>query len=262
MTFYSQFEEDQILARVFPDKTGLCVEVGANDGEHGSTTLYFEQHGWHCVLVEPNPFLCRLLRERRPTARLFECGAADHEGAAILNIAEGAAHADGVSVIGDPVSAERRISTFGFQSRPVEVSLRTLDSIFAEAALQRPIDFMSIDVEGLELAVLKGCDLSRWAPRILIIEDNSNFRDHTLRDYLAARDYVPIRRTGVNDWYVRTSDPLVNDDSLAAYAAAKRTARLKECWGLVKRGAARIPGVLFLRQALRRRIRESDRPCS
>jgi FkbM family methyltransferase len=262
MAFYSQFEEDQILAGIFSGSSGLCVEVGANDGEHGSTTLYFEQQGWRCILVEPNPDLCQLLRKRRPTAQLFECGAADHEGTAILNIAEGAAHADGVSAIGDPVSAQRRISTFGFQSRPVEVSLRTLDSIFTEAELQRPIDFMSIDVEGLELAVLKGCDLSRWAPRILIIEDNSNFRDHTLRDYMAAKGYVPMRRTGVNDWYVQTGDPLANDNSLAAYAAAERAARLKERWRVVKRGAARIPGVMFLRQALRHRMSEPDRPCS
>jgi hypothetical protein len=58
-TFHSQFGEDQILARLFADtKVGTCVDVGAHDGIQLSNSYYFEQIGWHCVLVEPAPHLC------------------------------------------------------------------------------------------------------------------------------------------------------------------------------------------------------------
>ena len=44
--YYSQFGEDRLLAEIFHDKArGQCVEVGANDGFHGSTSLYFEKLG-------------------------------------------------------------------------------------------------------------------------------------------------------------------------------------------------------------------------
>ena len=56
--FHSQFDEDRILNGIFAGKSpGICVEVGANDGVHGSNTLFFEKLGWQCVLIEPNPML-------------------------------------------------------------------------------------------------------------------------------------------------------------------------------------------------------------
>jgi len=69
--YYSQFGEDRLLDKLFEGRRrGVCVEVGANNGVDGSTTLYFEEIGWDCILVEPNPALCREVRARLK-ARLF-----------------------------------------------------------------------------------------------------------------------------------------------------------------------------------------------
>ena len=69
--YYSQFGEDRILDRLFRGKRkGFCVEVGANNGVDGSTTLHFEELGWDCILVEPNPTLCRELRAHVSTRRI------------------------------------------------------------------------------------------------------------------------------------------------------------------------------------------------
>ena len=51
----------------------------------------------------------------------------------------------------------------------------TLDEILAGA--REPMDFVSIDVEGSELDVLGGFDLERFAPQVLIIEDNFACRE-------------------------------------------------------------------------------------
>ena len=64
--YYSQFGEDEILEWLFADRaTGVAVEVGANDGVHGSTTLTFEKKGWQCILVEPTPQLVEAIRASR-----------------------------------------------------------------------------------------------------------------------------------------------------------------------------------------------------
>lgn len=218
--YYSQFDEDRQIAEIFPlGEPHLCVEVGANDGIRGSTTMFFEQHGWRCVLVEPNPDLCAELRRTRPDALLFECGAGAAAGSATLYIAEGADRADGVSTMADERTALDHIAGFGFAARPVEVAVRTLDDILASAARPEPLAFVSIDVEGLEEEVLRGFDLQRWRPRIVLVEDNSNGQDRTIRDHLAQRDYVPFHRTGVNDWYAH------RDDDLAADGARRHRAR-------------------------------------
>jgi len=55
-------------------------------------------------------------------------------------------------------------------SQVIEVSATTLSSIVKKHNIQK-IDFMSLDVEGYELEVLKGIDLnSSWAPNIFLIE--------------------------------------------------------------------------------------------
>jgi len=84
----------------------------------------------------------------------------------------------------------------------IEVSVRTLDDILAE--VNAPfIDLVSIDVEGHELDVLDGFNLSHWRPRLILIEDLL-LRTRLHRE-LVRRDYRWIRRTGINNWYVPRS---------------------------------------------------------
>lgn len=201
MKYFSQFGEDRILAKYFAGKKdGVCVEIGANDGINDSTTFYFEKLGWTCLLVEPNPALCEKIRSSR-TATLVECAASDRSGQASLFIAQGAPRAHGVSTIHGGEAAKKKIQSYGFSSREVNVVTKTLDEILMACRFPSEIDFISIDVEGHELAVLQGLSLDRWKPKILLIEDNSNFEDQSVRKYLKSHRYVPFLRTGVNDWY-------------------------------------------------------------
>lgn len=226
--YVSQFGEDRVLSWVFRRKPrGRCVEVGANDGQNDSTTLLLERKGWDCVLVEPNPELCSLIRQVR-RARVFECAASSQVGTAVLNIAVGPGRAHGVSSVGEDDATRSRIAGFGFDARQVTVQTRTLDDLLQEAEFFAPIDFVSIDVEGHELEVLKGFDMARWRPRLMLMEDNSNHEDLAVPEYLREQGYVQLARTGVNDWYAHASDSLVRNSALrfalgavAKYAAAR-----------------------------------------
>lgn len=243
--YYSQFGEDRILDKLFGGKsTGSCVEVGANDGVNDSTTFYFEQRGWRCILIEPNPDLCRAIASTR-TARLFPCAASDAEGVATLHVAEGAGRAHGVSGLGSAEESHRRITGYGFAVRPIEVRTRPLDAVLAEAGLQEgQIDFISIDVEGHELQVLKGLSIDRWKPAVLIAEDNSRFQDLSVVRHLRSFGYVPFKRTGVNDWFAHQSNTrLVSRVGRLSWHFAALNA-------LARARLRKIPGLLALRSAL------------
>lgn len=209
--YYSQFGEDRILSEIFRGTgRGTCVEVGANDGITDSVTFFFEKIGWHCILIEPNPELCRLIRANRK-ATLHECAASDRAGFTTLYIAEGADRAHGVSTICATEEAKSKIKAYGFTTRPVEVITRELDDILAESNIEHGIDFISIDVEGHEYEVLKGFSLQRWAPKIIVIEDNSNHANPLVRNYLKRHGYISFKRTGVNDWFAtRTQGDLLS----------------------------------------------------
>ena len=209
--FYSQFGEDKILFEIFQKKTsGVCVEVGANNGVDDSTSLFFEKIGWQCILVEPNPSLCREIRAARK-ALTYECAASNRNGIVTLYIAEGAQRSDGLSTISVNKDVHDKIKSHGFLTRAVQVRTMTLDEILTDAQINDDIDFISIDVEGHEHEVLEGFSLERWKPIIILMEDNSNFENDIVQNYLKKFGYVRFFRTGVNDWYAhQTNKRLVN----------------------------------------------------
>jgi hypothetical protein len=84
--------------------------------------------------------------------------------------------------------------------RVIDVPVRTLDDILAEAGAPEGFDFLSIDVEGHELDVLSGFDIGRWRPRLILLEDHvADLSKHT---YLTGAGYRIARRYENNGWYV------------------------------------------------------------
>lgn len=84
-------------------------------------------------------------------------------------------------------------------SRTETVEVRTLDDILEEVRLPH-VDFVSIDVEGLQLNVLRGFNLQKHRPRLLLVEDH--LHDLQTHRYLTAKNYQLVKRTARNNWYV------------------------------------------------------------
>jgi len=170
---------------------GFFVEVGANDPERYSQSFHLERMGWRGIVVEPQPDLADRLRQRRK-ASVFAvaCSAPENSGKHMtLYLAGGHSSFD-------PALKVHTVKPAG----AIEVPLRTLDEILAEAKAPNPIDFVSIDVEGHEVDVLRGFDLARWRPRLVLLEDHVLSR--RLHHVMEERGYRWVRRTDINSWYV------------------------------------------------------------
>ncbi|HXR48088.1 MAG TPA: FkbM family methyltransferase [Candidatus Limnocylindrales bacterium] len=191
MDSYSQSGEDLLLWEYFGAKTnGFFVEAGANHPTKLSQTWLFELHGWEGILVEPIAKNCELLRQHRPRSQVFQCalGAPEQRGRAQLSVAAGDDALSGLQA-NDGVVVDRM----------EEVEVRTLDEILVEAGNPK-LDFVSIDVEGMELQVLRGFDLMRHRPAMLLIEDH--LEDLLVHRHLVRHGYRVVKRTGENNWYV------------------------------------------------------------
>lgn len=211
VSYFSQFREDRILEKIFPGKdTGTCVEVGAHDGITGSNTYYFERKGWNCVLVEPVPDACERIRQFR-TGLVFNCAASSGSGEATFHVADSV---ESWSALDLTESQKEFIRSGKAAIREIRVIKRTLDDMLTEAGISA-IDFVSIDVEGHELDVLKGFSLDRFRPKIIIVEDNSHIAEGNVRGFLEGKGYKNFFRTGVNDWYARENDPILGPESIA-----------------------------------------------
>jgi FkbM family methyltransferase len=216
--FHGQFGEDRILAEIFAGRAeGYCVEVGAADGRSGSATYLFEQKGWHCLLIEPIPACVEEIRKHRACA-VVNCAASSREGEATFVIAENVEQMSTLDRSSDHLDWIRRA---GGVVNEITVRTATLDSLLSEAGFPE-IQFVTIDVEGHEGAVLEGFTLETYRPRIVIIEDNTVNGDKAVAGYMADGGYVHFRRTGVNEWYAHRSDSeLIRPEEIKRFERAK-----------------------------------------
>ena len=189
----SETEEKQLVLKFFQNRcAGIFVEVGANDPVNSSQTWLLEQNGWSGVLVEPLSTLCEKLRAQRKNSQVFQvaCSSPDQEGEAELHVGADPGH----STL-EAVKASAGTSFAGIE----RVKITTLDKVLQAAVVLR-IDFLSIDVEGHEIAVLRGLDFLKYRPTLILIEDG--LQDLSRHRFLTARGYKVVKRTHLNNWYV------------------------------------------------------------
>lgn len=187
-------EIEEFLAPLLPGR-GFFVEAGANDGIWQSNTYILERRGWAGLLVEPIPELHRRCRRNRRRSRVVNCAlvAEGHEAhtvpmvyAGLMSIvagAQGSAEEDDRHV----ASGER---TQALSRYSVEVPARTLSAVLDEAGAP-PVDLLSLDVEGFELEALRGLDLGRHRPALILVEAHDAERAAAIEEHLAPA-YEPI----------------------------------------------------------------------
>jgi hypothetical protein len=116
---------------------------------------------------------------------------------------------NGLSTV-EPDVAKRHESD-GKTVERFEIEFRTLDSIVEAGHPNQPIDFVSIDVEGHELQVLQGFDLSRWRPKVLLVEATEPYTTRLNCSHWEGRILESgYRRTlfdGINLFFVREDLP-------------------------------------------------------
>ena len=195
----SQFNEDLVIKNQFPEGfIGTCVDVGAANGVD-SNTYSFELAGWRAVCIEPNKALFNICKENRKLSLNYAVGETnlDNVDFNIITLAGGNEQAcSGLEV--DKRLLEQH-QCYGPSHRVVKIDVRTLNTILTDLNIEK-VDFVSIDTEGTELDVLKGFNLLKYKPRVMVIENN--FNEPKIEEYLLEYKYKKFLREHVNDFYI------------------------------------------------------------
>lgn len=153
----SQFGEDVFVARFFAGSpAGTWLDVGAFHPRIASNTARLRRRGWTGINVDADPVKMRLFRWFRASER--------NVCAAVAGPAAG--HA---------LLRRRARSSYGSMDRvettagPGGLPTRTVAEVLAETDPER-VDFVSIDVEGLEDEVLAGFPFDRYTPELFCVE--------------------------------------------------------------------------------------------
>lgn len=205
---YAQNGEDVVLSRALRpwENKGFWVDCGAGHPKFDSVTKLFSQFGWTGINIEPLDDEFILLRQDRPEDENIRCLLGAQEG--VGAIYAGPAENRGSSTT-DPQLVDRYATEFGQTFQKFEVPVHRLDAILREKV--RPtIDFLKIDVEGAEEAVLRGMDLQEFHPRILIIEatrpNSTDLSYATWEPLVLDSGYLFAFFDGLNRYYVNKND--------------------------------------------------------
>ena len=211
MPHYGQCAEDLVadaLVRAIARRTALdlgtqrYLEIGGNHPIAASATyLLHKRYGMSGVIVEANPALLDALTKVRPQDRVVH-GAVQTEDVATVALSVASA---------DELSSLDRSFVLGWpdksvhEERLVDVpALRINDVIASYLDGAAPI-FMSIDIEGLDLAVLQDLDFDRYRPAVIQAEPSDHHLPENSRhmaEFMESMGYVLAASTEWNLFFV------------------------------------------------------------
>lgn len=207
MISYAQNFEDVLLNRLFPpDYRGFYVDVGASHPTTGSVTAHFYYNrGWCGVNVEPSCSYEHLVRGRPRDVNL-QLAISNQPGSATFHEFP---EAPGLSSFRQDI-ADISIARLGLRCVRRPVAVATLAQVCRDH-VRRPIDFLSIDVEGHERAVLEGADFREFRPRVVVIEATRPHGGESLHgdweELILTAGYRFAFFDGLNRYYVRQEEP-------------------------------------------------------
>jgi len=204
-TYHAQHGEDLLIQRAIGStaKYFYYVEVGMIDGLRFSNTAALERQGWTGLCVEAHPDYVEQVRQNRPNSTVIHAAASDACGDALTFYADPRGDLS-TAVKPDVEKLKEEFGDWVWGFEEIQVPMRTLDDMLREADAPMGMEVVSIDVEGYELQVLRGFDLNRWQPRLIVLETDKDGGSDTVFKHLAEHGYTPARSFGVNTVFTRT----------------------------------------------------------
>jgi len=190
---YSQEGEDLILKRLFANKEkGFYVDIGAHHPYRFSNTYLFYLNGWSGINIDAMPGSMAKFKRSRPKDINIEVPILLNEG----QMTYYQFNEPALNGFSDTLSNDRNQNTKYKLIKKTELYGYPLSYILEKYFPSQisQIDFMSIDVEGLDLEVLKSNNWDKYRPNVLLVELLNSSLDSINSDeiyqFLLEKNYV------------------------------------------------------------------------
>lgn len=178
---YSQREEEIVILNYFEGFTGHLLSLGENDGITFSNALALIERGWSADLVEP----CGPVFEKLTNLHSKNFGVWIHNVAVGSNngrqkfyesgsLINGHDYALVSTLLESETERWKKVNAPGqheVQYRETEVNVVDFRTLL-HTTQQKNFDFITMDIEGMELEVLRQMDFSNLGCKMICVEYN------------------------------------------------------------------------------------------
>ncbi len=189
----SQYNEHEHILKHFQGRVGSFIDVGAYDGKTYSNTRYLMELGWTGICVEPNPMVFPYLMENTkqfPKVKLVQAAISSSPGLRKLWACQ-----DCYSTFDGDFMRKVARNNDALAFKEIFVS-----SIRWQDLEVRGADFVNIDVEGMNLEVLKAMTIDA---EMICIEMDPPYDRREILEILYNRGYLKCIEIGGNLLCVR-----------------------------------------------------------
>jgi FkbM family methyltransferase len=205
----SQAGEDQLVRYLFYSCLGIdkpsYLDIGANHPFECNNSYFFYARGSKGVCMEPDPSFYSLLKKYRKRDTVLQAGVG-LQTSAEANLYVFPGKCAGWNTF-SPEEAAIRVKESGINyTQVIKTPLININEVIATYFEKTP-NFISLDVEGLDLQILKSLDFERHKPEVICVESitfsvsNQETKISEIADFMQSKGYFAFGDTHVNTIY-------------------------------------------------------------
>ena len=193
ISFSRSGDDIQLMKLINNSSPGVYVDIGSWHPIKASNTYYFYLRNWKGICIDPNPELASSFNKTRPKDIFINAG-----------IGKSNAKLDYFMFEESSMNtfSKEFIQRNNLQSKiikEIQVPIFSLKDVLDNIIKENDrIDFFDIDVEGLDLEVLKTNDWEKYRPKVIIIESDISIKNDINSEivkYLEVQNYRLIGKS-------------------------------------------------------------------
>lgn len=209
---FSLEAEDLLVDNIFSNvlklfRPGFYLDIGAAHPIKYSNTYFFYKLGWNGICVEPNPDFQALYKDYRPHDTVINAGISGSDSGILTYHKFEHPYLNGFydqDVIDWHVKSNGQTYLGSTEIQCISIGE------FLKNNVNRPVDFLNIDVETLDVEILSAWDWDACKPLLICAEiHTSSLKDVVESDVakiLGAAGYTPVSRGWLSTIFVRDNE--------------------------------------------------------
>jgi hypothetical protein len=195
---YSQFGEDIFISNFFKKKIfkGVYLDIGAFNPIKYNNTLLLYKNGWSGTNIDLNQSSIDLFNIVRPNDNNI-CAAISNKIEKVKVYIEN---------IFSPLNTISKIRSKELNTNSINKNLYFIKTKRINDLIKNKFDFLNIDIEGMDLKVLKSINLNFYKPKLICIEVLNSKHLNDLKQYLKKFGYFLIKKLGPSYFFSPKND--------------------------------------------------------